>query len=126
MNINIHNGNLIKGITLVLGGTGKTGRRVEKRLVSRGVPTRVVSRSTEPYFDWNDQNSWDAVLENVITVYVNYAPDLAIPGAADTIRDFVRKAVDQGVRRLVLLSGRGEEEAQNPIKFCCLIHVSNR
>jgi len=45
-------------------------------------------------------------------VYLTYAPDLAIPGATDAIRDFVEKAVAQGVQRLVLLSGRGEEEAQ--------------
>lgn len=44
--------------------------------------------------------------------YVTYAPDLAIPGATESIREFVSKAVEQGVQRLVLLSGRGEEEAQ--------------
>ena len=32
-----------KQTTLVLGGTGKTGRRVAQRLVARGVPTRVGS-----------------------------------------------------------------------------------
>src|ERR687894_89069 len=31
-----------KKTTLVLGGTGKTGRRVAQRLKARGVPTRVV------------------------------------------------------------------------------------
>ena len=41
-----------KQTTLVLGGTGKTGRRVALRLAARGVPTRVVSRSGEPPFDW--------------------------------------------------------------------------
>lgn len=44
--------------------------------------------------------------------YITYAPDLAIPGAADAIRAVVGRAVDKGVQRLVLLSGRGEEEAQ--------------
>jgi hypothetical protein len=38
--------------TLVLGGTGKTGRRVVERLAARGRPTRVGSRSVEPPFDW--------------------------------------------------------------------------
>jgi uncharacterized protein YbjT (DUF2867 family) len=100
------------GMTLVLGGTGKTGRRVADRLTSRGVPTRVASRSAEPSFDWNDQSTWDAALDGVTAAYVSYAPDLAIPDATDAIRDFVEKAVEQGVQRLVLLSGRGEEEAQ--------------
>ena len=100
------------GLTLVLGGTGKTGRRVAERLASRGVPTRVASRAGDPPFDWGDQNTWDAVLGGVTAAYISYAPDLAIPGATDVIRDFIERAVERGIRRLVLLSGRGEEEAQ--------------
>jgi len=100
------------GLTLVLGGTGKTGRRVVERLESRGVPTRVASRAADPSFDWGDQSTWDAVLDGVNAAYVTYAPDLAIPGATDAIRVFVERAVEHGVQRLVLLSGRGEEEAQ--------------
>jgi len=99
-------------LTLVLGGTGKTGRRVAERLANRGVLARVVARSTDPSFDWNDQYTWDAVLDGVAAVYITYAPDLAIPGATETVRDFVEKAEQKGVRRLVLLSGRGEKEAQ--------------
>lgn len=101
-----------EGITLVLGGTGKTGRRVVQRLKSRGVPTRVGSRSSSPPFDWNKPGDWDAVLDGVTAAYISYSPDLAIPGATDSIRQFVDKAVEHGVGRLVLLSGRGEEEAQ--------------
>ena len=101
-----------EGLTLVLGGTGKTGQRVVKRLASLGVPTRVASRAGDPPFDWDDQSTWDAVLDGVTAAYITYAPDLAIPGATDAIRAFVERAVEQGVRRLVLLSGRGEEEAQ--------------
>jgi len=48
----------------------------------------------------------------VESVYVVYYPDLAVPGAAATVRSFAELAVDNGVRRLVLLSGRGEEGAQ--------------
>ena len=99
-------------LTLVLGGTGKTGRRVIERLRSRGVPTRAASRTGDPPFDWGDQTTWDAVLDGATAAYISYAPDLAIPGATDAIRAFVERAVARGVRRLVLLSGRGEEEAQ--------------
>ena len=99
-------------LTLVLGGTGKVGHRVVERLTSRGVPTRVASRAADPAFDWGERSTWGAVLEGVTTAYISYAPDLAIPGAADAIRAFVDKAVERGVKRLVLLSGRGEEEAQ--------------
>lgn len=109
------NGNNIKHqskLTLVLGGTGKTGRRVAERLVARGVPIRIGSRSGTPPFDWEDQNTWSPALANVKAVYVTYYPDLAVPGASTAIRAFSNMAVKRGVQRLVLLSGRGEEEAQ--------------
>ena len=99
-------------MTLVLGGTGKTGRRVVERLKARGVPVRVGSRSAELPFEWQDPTTWAPVLQDVAAVYITYYPDLAVPGAADTIRAFVDQAVQSKVRRLVLLSGRGEEEAQ--------------
>ena len=98
--------------TLILGGTGKTGRRVVERLERRGVPVRVGSRSGTPPFDWNDPTTWTPTLQGVASVYVTYYPDLAVPGAADTIRRFADLAVQSGVRRLVLLSGRGEPEAE--------------
>lgn len=100
------------GLTLVLGGTGKTGRRVVERLASRGVATRVASRAADPSFDWGEQSTWGAVLDGATAAYVSYAPDLAIPGATDAIGAFIEKAVEHGVQRLILLSGRGEEEAQ--------------
>jgi uncharacterized protein YbjT (DUF2867 family) len=101
-----------KKTTLVLGGTGKTGRRVVERLAARGLPTRVGSRSGEPPFDWEERATWAPALKDVESVYVSYYPDLAAPGAAATVRSFVELAVESGIRRLVLLSGRGSEEAQ--------------
>src|SRR3712207_3383626 len=98
--------------TLVLGGTGKTGRRVVERLVARGMPTRIGSRSGKPPFDWENLDTWAPALEGVESVYVSYYPDIAIPGAPEAVRSFAELAVQSGVRRLVLLSGRGEEEAQ--------------
>ena len=101
-----------RGAVLVLGGTGKTGRRVAERLQARGITTRIASRSTSPAFDWHAPSGWDAALEGVTAAYIAYAPDLAIPGAAEAIHRFVDRAVARGVQRLVLLSGRGEAEAQ--------------
>jgi uncharacterized protein YbjT (DUF2867 family) len=98
--------------TLVLGGTGKTGRRIVERLTALGVPTRVGSRSGEPPFDWEDRSTWGPALRDVGAAYISFYPDLAIPGSADTIGAFAELALAQGVRRLVLLSGRGEEEAE--------------
>ena len=98
--------------TLVLGGTGKTGRRVVERLAALGVPTRVGSRSGRPPFDWDDRSTWAPVLEGVGSAYVSYYPDLAVPGAPETVGSFAELAVRSGVRRLVLLAGRGEPEAE--------------
>ncbi|MGN9891718.1 NmrA family transcriptional regulator [Micromonospora sp. L31] len=97
--------------TLVLGGTGKTGRRVARRLTTIGVPTRIGSRAGTPPFDWTDRDTWTPALRGVGAVYLAYQPDLAAPGAVATVGDLARLAVAHGVRRLVLLSGRGEPEA---------------
>ncbi|HTF52853.1 MAG TPA: NmrA family transcriptional regulator [Pseudonocardia sp.] len=99
-------------LTLVTGSSGTTGRRVAQRLAERGVPTRLGSRSGSPAFDWADEATWPAVLDGVVAAYLVYYPDLVAPGAVDTVRRFAEFAVSSGVRRLVLLSGRGEEEAQ--------------
>src|SRR5215207_10010096 len=101
-----------KKVTLVLGGTGKTGRRVAQRLEARSILTRVGSRSGEPPFDWEDKATWEPALRDVESVYVSYYPDLAVPGAVETVRSFAEFTVENGVRRLVLLSGRGEPESE--------------
>ncbi len=98
--------------TLVIGGTGKTGRRVVERLVGQGRDVRVGSRKAERPFVWEDETTWGAALEGVRSVYVTYYPDLAFPGAAEAIEEFSRLAVERGAGRLVLLSGRGEEGAR--------------
>jgi uncharacterized protein YbjT (DUF2867 family) len=97
---------------LVIGGSGKTGRRVVERLSALGHEVRGVSRSSSPSFDWNDDTNWDEVLAGVKALYVTYHPDLSVPGASDHIRALLAVAKAQGVERIVLLSGRGEEEAQ--------------
>jgi uncharacterized protein YbjT (DUF2867 family) len=98
--------------TLVLGGTGKTGRRIVERLAALGHPVRTGSRNADPPFDWEDPATWPAAVRGVRSVYISYYPDLAVPGAAGTVRSFTEVAVQAGVGRLVLLSGRGEEGAE--------------
>ncbi len=99
-------------LTLVIGGTGKSGRRVADRLKQKGRNVRIGSRSSVPAFDWDREEGWAAALDGVTGVYITYSPDLAMPGATDAIRALVQRAKQADVKRLVLLSGRGEEEAQ--------------
>ncbi|TDD24623.1 NAD(P)H-binding protein [Nonomuraea diastatica] len=97
---------------LVLGGTGKTGRRLADRLAALDRPVRIGSRSAVPNFDWHDRSTWPAALDGVTAVYLSYYPDLTFPGAYDDIKAFTELAARGGVRRVVLLSGRGEPAAQ--------------
>lgn len=99
-------------LTLVVGATGKTGRRIMDRLAARGVPTRAGSRSGDPPFEWDDRSTWAPALRGATAVYISYYPDIAVPGAPDKVAALADLAVEHGVRRLVLLTGRGEEEAQ--------------
>lgn len=96
--------------TLITNATGKTGRRIIDRLSAQGVDVRGVSRSTG--FDWEDPSTWAAALDGIEAAYIAYYPDLAVPGAAETVAAFARQAASSGTRRLVLISGRGEPEAQ--------------
>lgn len=98
--------------TLILGASGKTGRRIAQRLTDLGRPVRLGSRTGTPRFEWHDRSTWGPVLEDVSRVYISYYPDIAAPGAVEIVGAFAREAVARGARRLVLLSGRGEVEAE--------------
>lgn len=97
---------------LIIGKNGKTGMRVNQRLQALGYATRPVSRSTKPAFDWENPATWHSAIEGTTAAYVTYQPDLAVPGAESTIKEFVRVAAETGLKHIVLLSGRGEEGAQ--------------
>jgi uncharacterized protein YbjT (DUF2867 family) len=102
----------MQDLTLVVGGTGKTGRRVAERLEVQGRAVRVGSRSGQPPFDWENRGTWEPALRGTAAAYLSYFPDLAAPGAREAVGALAELAVASGTRRLVLLSGRGEEEAQ--------------
>jgi uncharacterized protein YbjT (DUF2867 family) len=101
-----------KSPILIIGKNGKTGMRVNQRLQALGYATRPVSRSTTPAFDWENSATWRSAIEGTTTAYVTYQPDLAVPGAESTIKEFLRVATETGLEHIVLLSGRGEEGAQ--------------
>ncbi len=97
---------------VVIGGTGKTGARVAQRLTAVGIRTRIASRTSGTRFDWNDQSTWQPAMSGVEAAYVTYAPDLAVPESSTHIEELAELAYREGVRRMVLLSGRGEPAAQ--------------
>lgn len=97
---------------LVIGGTGKTGRRIVTRLEALGHNVRIGSRSATPAFDWHRPEGWEAALEGMDKVYITYQPDLAVPGALEAIEQLVKESKRANVKKLVILSGKGEREAQ--------------
>ncbi|MEV0675708.1 NAD(P)H-binding protein [Actinosynnema sp. NPDC050436] len=86
---------------LVLGATGKTGRRVTAAL---GSAARPASRSSALRFDWADESTWDTALAGASAVYL-VPPALNLDAAE--VAAFVARAVAAGVTRIVLLSARG-------------------
>jgi uncharacterized protein YbjT (DUF2867 family) len=96
---------------LLLGGTGRTGRRVADRLRSHGRTVRLGSRRGDPPFAWEEPAGWSALLDGVRACFVAYAPDLVLPQAEGQLRHLGDAALEAGVERLVLLSGRGEPAA---------------
>ncbi len=97
---------------LVIGGTGKTGRLVVENLNGLGHNVRIAGRQTIPAFDWNAPETYDAILKDMDRAYIVYSPDLAVPGAKDAIQTLTEKALQAGLDKVVLLSGKGEAEAE--------------
>ena len=97
---------------LVIGATGKTGSRIAARLEAKGHSVRRGSRNAPVPFDWENPQTWPAALEGISAAYVSYFPDIAFPGAVEQVEAFSALAREKGVKRLVLLTGRGEHHAQ--------------
>lgn len=97
---------------LVIGGTGKTGRRVVEGLTHLGHEVRVGTRNSHPKFDWEDFSTFGPALKGMDRAYIVYYPDLAVPGAKEAITALTEAALKEGLEKVVLLSGKGETEAE--------------
>lgn len=97
---------------LVIGGTGKTGRRVVEGLNELGHHVTVGSRTGTPAFDWEDYSTFAPALKGMDRAYIVYYPDLAVPGAKEAISALTEAALKEGLEKVVLLSGKGEKEAE--------------
>jgi len=102
----------MKESILVIGGTGKTGRKVVAKLNQLGHEVRIGSRSATPAFDWDKPENWTEVFQGIEKIYITFQPDLAVPGALEAIEILIKKAKQSQVKKLVLLSGKGEKEAE--------------
>ena len=97
---------------LIIGGTGKTGRKVVESLRLLNQNVQIGSRNATPAFDWHKPDGWAEALLGIDKVYITYQPDLAVPGALVAIEQLTKEAKKSGVKKLVLLSGKGEREAE--------------
>lgn len=97
---------------LVIGASGKTGSRVANLLKKEGHEVRNGGRSESPSFDWQNPETFAAALEGMDAAYITYYPDLAVPGAKEAIAQLTEAAKQTEVNKLVLLSGKGEKEAE--------------
>jgi hypothetical protein len=61
---------------LILGGLGKTGRRVATLPDASGIGFRPASRSSRPHFDWYDESTWVARVQYTDTAgrRIDYLP----------------------------------------------------
>ena len=110
---------------LVTGPTGKVGRRLIPLLARRGVTVRAASRSLVPArpgvepvrFDWADESTYQAAREGVEAMYL-VAGSSPGPEHASYIRVLLDGATQAGVKRVVLLSVYGVDQAppENPLR----------
>ncbi|MCT2590391.1 NAD(P)H-binding protein [Streptomyces sp. N2-109] len=107
------------GTVLVTGGTGNTGSLIGSRLAALGHQVRAGSRRPAPQdergsltspvrFDWHDDTTHATALGGARLLYL-VAPD-AEPGPERLMVPFLRRAREEGVRRVVLLSSSGIAE----------------
>ncbi|MFI6625782.1 NmrA family NAD(P)-binding protein [Streptomyces sp. NPDC050528] len=95
---------------LVLGGTGRTGSLVARRLAERGLPARTAARhGADVPFDWDDPTTHPAALAGADRLYL-VTPVLRI-SYADQVAAFLDLAVASGVRHVTYLSAYGAQLA---------------
>ncbi|UVT14076.1 NAD(P)H-binding protein [Streptomyces thermocarboxydus] len=94
---------------VVTGASGRTGSRVARAAEAAGMTVRPASRATG--FDWADGTTWEGVLRGADAAYLVHPADVGAPGTAEAVGELAETALGAGVRRLVLLSARGEDQA---------------
>ncbi len=95
---------------LLLGGTGKTARRIATRLTAAGATPRTAARhDASIHFDWDDPATHGAALDGAAAVYL--VPPARSLEFAPQVSVFLDRAEAAGVRHVTFLSARGVEHA---------------
>lgn len=102
--------------TLVLAGTGKTGRRVAAQLSEAGHDVRPASRTSATPFDWDDPATWAPALDGAGALYL-------VPPEPGELAPFLAEVERSSVERLVMLSARapGQSGSDLLVRFEALV-----
>lgn len=92
---------------LILGGTGKVGRRLTELLDSTDQAVRPASRSGATVFDWHDESTWAPALAGATSLFV-IGPGSSTDWSPQLSR-LLQLASSAGTSHAVLLSARGVE-----------------
>jgi ergot alkaloid biosynthesis protein len=99
---------------LVIGATGATGSRICAQLRRLGHEPRSASRhpasgsAAQIRFDWADPTTHDAALAGIDAIYM--VPPVLVADPTEMMLPFIDWALDEGIRRFVLLSASAIEE----------------
>jgi ergot alkaloid biosynthesis protein len=101
---------------LLTGGQGKTSSRIAELLLRQGYLVRSAGRSAAKMneaqaehviFDWYDDSTHEAALQNISAIYLVGPPDMH---SEEVMIPFIRKALETSIRRFVLLSSASVPE----------------
>jgi len=96
--------------TLVLGGTGRTGSLVARKLAERGLSARTASRhGADVPFDWDNPATHGPALAGADRIYL-VTPVMRVTYAG-LVSDFLDLAEASGVRHVTYLSAYGSNQA---------------
>ncbi|WHX17144.1 NAD(P)H-binding protein [Streptomyces malaysiensis subsp. malaysiensis] len=107
---------------LVLGATGNTGSKVLRMVRAEGARALAATRRPEAgaagagdavRFDWHDPAGHAAALRGVERLYL--IPPLAMAEPLPVVEPFLKTAVAQGVRRVVVLGSSAVPEADTGV-----------
>jgi uncharacterized protein YbjT (DUF2867 family) len=101
---------------LILGGTGKTGRRIAQRLRDAGHGVRTASRAGgDVHLDLDEPRTWPAALAGAPAAWLVEPQIQATEEGQRRIPRLVDAAAAAGLRRLVLMTAPGAESEGHPL-----------